>query len=176
MRIGLRNKKKKKGKAMNEAEKQIAEQFGGEDIKSKISEFAEGVAIEMDAVDKLKKEHTRRKEALDAAKAQLHTMLKEAGMQSCKLDCGLTPSASMSTKYYSVAGLNTEEFFEWLKDNNLADIIKPTVSFMTLQSTLKEFEAQGGEVPESVVKKSDVLSVRMGGKAAYLLSVAEGGK
>lgn len=149
---------------------------GGESFKDKISEFAEGLAIEMEAVDELKVEHTRRKGVVDAAKAQLCIMLREAGMQSCKLECGLNPSAVTNTKYYAVGGINTEEFFGWLNQNNLGDIIKPTVHFQTLQATLKEFESQGGEIPESVVKRSEELTIRMNGKSAYLLSLAEGGK
>jgi len=138
------------------------------DIQQKIGVLAEYVVHEMDAVDKLSKELISRKAALDAAKETLNHTLTQAGMKSCKLECGLNPSVKTDAKYYPVAGVSSPEFFEWLKDNDLGDIIKPTVNFNTAQSTLRAFEDQGNEVPESVVKKSLVYTIRMNGKAAYL--------
>ena len=148
----------------------IEEMFGGDstDIQELIGALAEWIADEMGAVDKFSKELIRRKEALDAAKEKLNHTLTEAGMKSCKLECGLNPSAKTDVKYYPVAGVNSPEFFEWLRANDLGDIIKPTVSFNTAQSTLKAFEEQGNEVPEAVVTKGLVYTIRMNGKAAYL--------
>ena len=155
---------------MSEEQINTEEMFGGDEVNTQelIRELAEWIATEMDATDKLGKEMIRRKEALDAAKEKLNHTLTEAGMKSCKLECGLNPSAKTDTRYYPVAGINSPEFFDWLKENELADIIKPTVHFQTAQSTLKAYEEQGNEVPEAVVKKSLVYTIRMNGKAAYL--------
>jgi len=151
-------------------EKGLMNEMFGEDIniQQQIGDLAEYVANEMDAVDKLHKEHTNRKAALDAAKETLNHTLTQAGMKSCKLECGLSPSVKTDAKYYPVAGVSSPEFFEWLRANELGDIIKPTVNFNTAQSTLRAFEDQGNEVPKSVVKKSLVYTIRMNGKAAYL--------
>jgi hypothetical protein len=137
-------------------------------VQQQISDLTVHVCNEMGAVEALKKEHTSRKEKLDVAKEQLNSLLTQNGMDSCKLECGLTPRRTSKMKYYPVGGVNSEDFFDFLNKNSLADIIKPTVHFGTAQSTLKEFEAQGGEVPEAVCKKSVELSVTMGGKTAFL--------
>ena len=142
--------------------------FESPDAMAQIDKLAQHVATEMAACVADKAALTKRNASLDAAKEQLHTMLKEAGMQSCKLECGLNPRATVKMQYYAVGGISGPEMFAWLKANDLADIIKPTVNFNTLQSTLKEYEAQGGEVPDTVITKSPKISVTMGGKSAVL--------
>jgi len=149
---------------------EAVEMFGGGkvDIYEQIRDLAEYVANEMDGVDKLGKELKNRKSVLDAAKEALNHMLTEAGMKSCKLECGLNPSVKTDAKYYPVSGVSSPEFFEWLKANELGDIIKPTVNFNTAQSTLRTFEDQGNEIPETVATKALFYTIRMNGKAAYL--------
>ena len=44
--------------------------------------------------------------------------------------------------------------FQWLRDNNLGDIIKPTVNAMTLASTAKELIEEGLELDPDLFKVS----------------------
>ena len=149
--------------------------FGGDDstVLAQVGKLAEHVALEMQGCDVDGKALTERKAALDASKEKLNKMMVEAGMRSCKLECGLTPSAVTKMRYYPVCGISSPEMFQYLEDVNLGDIIKPTVNFNTLQSTLKEYEGQGHDIPESVVKKSPQYTVRMGGKSAFLAERGE---
>ena len=131
----------------------------------KIDHLARYIVREEVAVGKLKDEHTQRKEALDQDKENLAVMLREAGMFSCKLDCGLMPCAKDTKKYYAPA--DKEVFFKLLRDNGLDDIIVPHVHFQSLQSAMKAFEEQGGNVPEEFT-----ISVRptvtMRGKSLFI--------
>ncbi len=144
--------------------------FAGDNLSqlTQIGEMAETLAVEMDAVDKLYKEHSRRKEALDAAKEQLNRLLTEAGMESCKLECGLTPRTRTNKRIFKATGVDDEQLFDWLRGKDLGDIIKETVHHGTLTSTMKEFEDQGNELPESVFQVSLQPTITMGGKSAYL--------
>ncbi len=139
-----------------------------ETLERTAAQLAEFIAIEDEAVTALKKEHTERKENLDATKTQLAELLASAGVDSLKLESGLAPKVMKSVKYYKQAGVPDEDLFAFLERNNLGDIIKPQVHFQTLQSTMKEYVAQGGVVNETVFNVTDVLTVRMNGKAKFL--------
>jgi hypothetical protein len=56
-------------------------------------------------------------------------------------------------------------------DHDLSDIIKPTVHFGTMNSTLKVFVAQGGTVPE-IINQVPVKGITMRGKGKYLAAKA----
>ena len=142
--------------------------FTSTTINDRIGALAEAVATEMDAVDKLKKEHTRRKDALDAEKERLSNMLTDAGMKSCALECGLTPIAKVNRKYFKAQGVDDPMLHGWLRSHELGGIIIPYVHYGTLQSTLKDYEGMGGEIDDSVFNVSNVPSVTMRGKTAYL--------
>lgn len=147
-----------------------ADMFAGDatDLNEQIRVLAEHVAIEMDAVDKLKKEHSNRKEALDQAKAKLCEILQEAGMESCKLDCGLNPKAKVNRKFYKAEGVDDPMLHDWLRSSDLGDIIVPYVHHMTLQSTLKVYEEMGNELPSNMFNVSLQPTITMYGKAKYL--------
>ena len=128
---------------------------------------AQAVCIEMGAVADLKKEHTDCNAALDTAKEQLNQMLTEAGMESCKLACGLNPRVKSNRRIFKAKGVDDEQLFAWLGENMLADIIKETVHHGTLNSTMKEYEQQGNELPD-IFNVSVIPTITMGGKSAYL--------
>ncbi len=138
------------------------------DTLAQIDEFAQGLAVEMDAVDKLYKEHSRRKEAVDAAKEQLNRLLTEAGMESCKLECGLNPQAKINRRIFKASGLDDQSLHDWLRSMALGDIIKETVHHGTLNSTMKEWEDAGNKLPENTFQVSVRPTITMGGKTAYL--------
>ena len=138
------------------------------DTMAQIDEQAQAVCLEMGAVESLYKEHSRRKDALDAAKEQLNQMLTENGMESCKLECGLNPRAKTNVRIFKASGVDDKRLFDWLRGKDLGDIIKETVHHGTLNSTMKEFEDQGNELPESVFQISVRPTITMGGKTAFL--------
>jgi hypothetical protein len=95
-------------------------------------------------------------------------LLQQAGLESIKLEGGLTPRAKVVRKYFKQAGVTDEILFGWLAENNLAGVIKPTVHFQTLQATLKDFDEQGNLVPAELFNVTDTPTVIMFGKSKYL--------
>ena len=139
-----------------------------ETLERTAAQLAEFIAIEDAAVEALKREHTTRKENLDATKTQLAELLASAGVDSIKLENGLSPKVMKSVKYFKAQGVGDEDLFAFLHKNDLGDIIKPYVHWGTLQSTMKDFVGQGGVTPDTVFNVSDVLTVRMNGKSKFL--------
>lgn len=138
------------------------------DALIQIGTMAEDLCISMDKETKLYKEHSARKEANEAMKEQLNRLLTEAGMESCKLECGLNPRAKINRRIFKATGLEDQSLFDWLRSNSLGDIIKETVHHGTLNSTMKDYEDQGNELPDNVFQVSVRPTITMGGKTAYL--------
>jgi len=146
--------------------------FGCEtdNVERTAAQLAEFIAIEDAELEQLKKTLNERKTRLDAAKEQLATLLIDAGLDSIKLGNGLAPKVQRTTKFFKASGVSDEQLFDWLNANMLGDIIKPYVHFQTLQATMKDFVAAGGEAPETVFNVSEVLGIRMNGKSKFLAS------
>jgi len=138
-----------------------------DDFNQQIEKMAVEIVVEDEAVAKLKSEHFDRKTKLDALKSELATLMRQNGMSSVKLANGLSPSATIKTKYFKGPGVTDDMLFDWLHDNDLGDIIKPTVNYNTMQSTLKMFQ---GEIPDTIFNISDVPTIRMNGKSKFLAS------
>ena len=144
--------------------------FGGTEeppAMAAITTLAEFICNEEDALAAIKSDHTKRKDANDMAKEQLYDLIKGAGMDSVKLSCGLAPGTKLTDKFYKAAGCTDEEQQAWLVENNLGDIIKPTVHFGTFNSTMKTFVGQGGVTPE-IFNQVPVKGITMRGKSKYL--------
>jgi len=136
--------------------------------EKQIAELAEWVATEDDALGAISEELTRRGKELDLAKEQLCSLLMAAGLHSIKLESGLSPAVQINRKFYKASGVDDDRLFAFLKQHSLDGIIKPTVHFGTLQSTMREFEEQGNVLPPDVINAVDVRTVRMNGKTQYL--------
>lgn len=143
---------------------------GGEDVVSAISKLAEQIAQDMGFYEIASRDVKDAKAKLDADKERLANMLTDAGMKSCKLECGLTPRAKQTRKFFKKAGIDDHQLQSWLHANDLGDIIKPTVNFQTMQATLAAFESQGGDLPPDIFNIQVVPSIAMTGKSVYLAS------
>jgi hypothetical protein len=135
-----------------------------------IEELAKFVVLEEAKNEALAAEMKARAEKIETAKSDISRMLAEAGIESAKLSCGLTPRRKVNKAFYAVGGINTEPVFNWLKENNLEDVIdtSPRVHFQTLQSALAEFEGLGGCIPEDLFKVSETETITMYGKSKFL--------
>jgi len=98
---------------------------------------------------------------------KLYGAMTDAGMESTKLDNGLSPSVSTNRRYYQQAGKTKDDVMDFLKDNGLGHIIKEDVHFNTLQSALKEWEGQGNELPIELFNIIDEPTARMGGISKF---------
>jgi hypothetical protein len=92
----------------------------------------------------------------------------QAGLESIKLEGGLTPKARIVRKYFKQAGVSDEMLFEWLGNNDLGGIIRPAVNFNTLQSALKDYELQGNVLPNELFNTLDTPTITLFGKSKYL--------
>ena len=139
-------------------------------VEGQAAELAEWIAIEDDDVAKLGAEVIRRKADLDNAKEKLAEILMQAGLQSIKLQSGLSLSVQINRKFFKAQGVSDEQLFAFLKANQLDGIIKPYVHFQTLQATLKDFEQQGNTLPE-IINVSIEKTVRLNGKNKFLANL-----
>lgn len=146
----------------------IADQFT--DITAdtaKIQQMAEFIAVEDDAVSQMAEALQERKNNLDQLKTDLATLMIQSGMDSVKLDNGLTPKAKITTKYYKAQGVDDETLFSWLEHNDLDGIIKPTVHFSTLNKALADYVDHWGDLP-NIFQRTDTPTVTMYGKSKFL--------
>lgn len=150
-------------------ETQIEEMFGTqvEAIEKKIESMAVFIAVEDEEIKQISDALSERKNSLDQAKADLAMLMRQNGIEKVSLANGLTPKATISRKYFKQSGVSDEQLFDWLKANDLGDIIKPSVHFQTLQGTLKNFT---GEIPDTIFNVADVPSITMYGRSKFLAS------
>lgn len=137
-------------------------------VVAKASELAEHIAIEDDALAKMDRELKDRKAKLSESKETLAGVLIQAGLKSIKLESGLSPSVQIDRKIFKASGVADDQVFEWLREKDLGDIIKPYVHYQTLQSTLKMYENSGKELPSDLFNTSDQRTVRMNGKSKFI--------
>lgn len=134
-------------------------------IEQKVEAMAVFIAQEDDSIEKLQSELTKKKAALDQAKSDLSMLMRQNGIEKISLSNGLTPKATLTRKFFKASGVSDEQMFDWLKANELGDIIRPYVHYQTLQGTLKTFN---GEIPETIFNVTDVPSITMYGKSKFL--------
>lgn len=142
----------------------IAEQFGNKVTDTtKIQEMAEFIAIEDDAIAQLSADLQERKDNLDQVKSDLASLMIQSGIDSVKLDNGLTPKAKITTKYFKAAGVENREFAEWFIQQGHY----PALHWNSYQGFLREFEDKGGQLPD-MMNKEDVPTVTMYGKSKFV--------
>ncbi len=145
-----------------------------------IEDLAQWVALEDQVLQLMKKEHSERKDKLDATKEKLAQMLKARGVKSLKLDSGLSPCRATATKFYvkgesdvdpeiiKKEGSISEALCNWFVRNNLGDNVKRSINFQTMQSVFKALQEAGHDIPTHLVDLSERDTLRMNNKSAYL--------
>ena len=137
-------------------------------VAATAAKLAEQIAIEDDALTVLDAELKRRKAALDRQKTQLADLMIGAGVDSLKLANGLTPSVALRRKFFKAQGVTDERLHRWLRTAGLGSIIKETVHFGSLQSTIKAHEEAEGEIPSDIFNIKDERTIRLHGKSKFL--------
>jgi hypothetical protein len=137
-------------------------------VEATAAKLAEAIAIEDDTLMALDAELKRRKAALDQQKTQLAEVMIGAGVDSLKLANGLTPSVTLRRKFFKAQGVTDEQLHRWLRTAGLGSIIKETVHFGSLQSTMKAHEEAEGDIPVDIFNIKDERTIRLHGKSKFL--------
>lgn len=137
-------------------------------VSSRIEELSVFCAQEDQRIAQLESELKDLKKVRDQAKEQLARMLVQSGLESVKLANGLIPKAVVKERLFKAAGISDEQVFNWLKVNDLAGIIKPSVHFKTLDTALKEHRDNGGQIPSELFNVSQQLTVTLYNKSKFL--------
>ena len=132
-----------------------------------IQELAEEITLGSDELARLKQQASDVENRMKQGQQELYHLLASAGLTDFKCPNGLWPHAKINIKYFKAKGVQDGTLFEWLTDNGLDGIIKPTVHWGTLSSTMKEFVDAGNEVPE-IINRVEELTISMTGKAKWL--------
>ncbi len=138
--------------------------FENENHLRKIKELAENIVLTEAILVRMEKEVAANKEALIA-------LMQQSGQTSTKLESGLSARLEVQPRISKRKEITSEQLFEWLDANGMADIIKPTVHPGTLQSTLEGHLAQGNKLPEELFHQFDQTVVRFSGKTQFLQSL-----
>lgn len=152
----------------------VADMFGGstESLEKDTEQMAVFIATEDAELEILDAQLKERKAKLDEAKTKLAEIMLQNGQESIKFANGLSPKAKIQVKFFKAAGIEDTQLFDWLRDNNMGDIIKPYVHFQTLQSTVKSFIDQGGNVPAELLTETKTPTITMYGKSKFLAAKA----
>ena len=157
-----------KALAKAEAEQSIDEMFGSETapgIMDTMAELAEVIAVEDEKCKRLDTELKDRKEQLENIKQQLHElMMANNCAEGHKFDNGLYLKPFVRTDVFKAAGVTDEQLFEWLRANELGEIIKEAVLWNVLSATMKTEMSLGRSLPEifNVANKPSVRFVGNG--------------
>jgi hypothetical protein len=87
-------------------------------------------------------------------------MMLDAGIETTTVE-GINVKPKVGFKYFRAAGLEDEVFFEYLRANNLGDIIKPTVNFKTLDSAMNALVDNGGQFDPAVINQSPYKAISL---------------
>ena len=137
--------------------------FENETQITQIKELAEGIVLIEARVERLEKEAVAKKEELIA-------LMQQAGQTAVKLDSGLFPCLETKQRISKRKEITVEKLSIWLLENDLYDIIRPTVHPATLQSTLEGFIAAGNELPENIFSQFEQVVIRFNGRTKFLSS------
>lgn len=105
----------------------------------------------------------------EACAERLVQTMQAAGMKSCKLECGLTPSWSEKWKVWRAAEVDPKEFNDWHKKHGLGHLVREITYTHTNEAT-QEYERwihEHGKLPAKLFNAGQVATLRMTGRSNY---------
>ena len=132
--------------------------------------LAEEIVVGEAEIDNLNAQVKAIEERLYAAKKALYDLIASAGKTEFKCPNGLWPHIRLNRKIFKAKGVSDERLFAWLTENDRGDIIKPTVHWGTLSSTMKEYEDAGNELDPTMFNVVEEPVVTMTNKGKFLKS------
>lgn len=133
-----------------------------------IQSLAEEIVVGEAELDNLNTQVKVKEEQVYKAKKALYDLLASAGLTDFKCPNGLWPHIRINKKVFKTKGVSDETLFDWLHANGLDSIIKPTVHWGTLSSTMKEYEDAGNPIPRLLFNVVDEPVVTMTNKGKFL--------
>ncbi|MBE0534531.1 MAG: hypothetical protein IH624_02600 [Phycisphaerae bacterium] len=128
---------------------------------ARIKKLAESIVCNEARIGELDKQVAAEREALAA-------VMRQAGIDSVKLDSGLAPKLETKNRISKRKEAANETVFAWLEANGLGDIVRPAVHPQTLAATLEEFAAEGNAIPEELFHCFEQDSIRFNGRSHFL--------
>lgn len=135
-----------------------------------IQALAEEIVVVDAELDNLNAQVKAKEEQVYQAKKALYDLLASAGLTDFKCPNGLWPHTRLNKKVFKAKGISDDQLFEWLHVHGLDSIIKPTVHWGTLSSTMKEYGDAGNEIPSEIFNVVEEPVVTMTGKSKFLAS------
>ncbi len=135
--------------------------FENKEQKQLIKNLAESIVLTEEKIKTMKREVLVQRDELIVA-------LQQSGQKGSDLTSGLHPHLTIKPRISKIDTVEDPEFFKWLSENDMADIIKPTVHSKTLQSTLEGHLAKGKKLPTTLFKQFDQTTVGFTHRAKFV--------
>jgi len=135
--------------------------FENKEQKQLIKNLAESIVLTEEKIKTMKREVLVQRDELIVA-------LQQSGQKGSDLTSGLHPHLTIKPRISKIDTVEDPEFFAWLADNDMADIIKPTVHQKTLQSTLEGHLAKGKSIPATMFKQFDQTTVGFTNRSKFV--------
>ena len=135
--------------------------FENKEQKQLINNLAESIVLTEEKIKTMKREVLVQRDELIVA-------LQQSGQKGSDLDSGLHPHLTIKPRISKIDTVEDPEFFAWLAENDMADIIKPTVHQKTLQSTLEGHLAKGKKIPMTMFKQFDQTTVGFTNRSKFV--------
>jgi len=135
--------------------------FENKEQKQLIMNLAESIVLTEEKIKTMKR-------AVLVQRDELIVALQQSGQTDSGLTSGLRPHLTIKPRISKIDTVEDPEFFAWLADNDMADIIKPTVHQKTLQSTLEGHLAKGKKIPPTMFKQFDQTTVGFTNRSKFV--------
>lgn len=133
---------------VDDRKQQYRDEYAGLDLLTMIAKMKEVSAIKEKQEDKLKNINA----AYDVLRLELiPAKMEEEGIERLSV-AGIGRVSLTGDMYVSTRKDHIEEFYGWLRDSGLGDLIQETVNSSTLKAFVKKRIQAGEPVPEDFVK------------------------
>ena len=118
----------------------------------KLQELARELSQLKSAKDKIEDElSTINKRIEILARQEIPEAMDEAGVQNVKFE-GIGKIYLKGDVFASIPAESRDAAYEWLELTGRGSLIKPTVNSSSLKAAVKEWIAQGEDIPEELIK------------------------
>ena len=118
----------------------------------KLQELARELSQLKSAKDKIEDELSAINKRIEIlARQEIPEAMDEAGVQNVKFE-GIGKIYLKGDVFASIPAESRDAAYEWLELTGRGSLIKPTVNSSSLKAAVKEWIAQGEEIPEELIK------------------------